>query len=263
MKINKTKYKVVALFLFLLLLAPVAGNAQNNVVTRENKENIAGRILNMIRESVAMLEKLFEIRRLENMNKLTGSVIQKAAHISEAQPNNCDNYYKICPVSPFGTRKEPLPEIPTSTLPQFTVKYADIKANLARIVYSISDIRDNQTMLWLNYGTSSSMLDHATSRANVSYGIMGRHGIDDADFLIAVPSESVCSYASSTSLAFPDFGAFSIYNPNPPTYYFRIEAQNNLGTFFTPSLALAPLSFQFDNFCGEQTYYYEDLLTDL
>ncbi len=174
----------------------------------------------------------------------------------ETQTNDCNNYDKICPISPFGTRKEPVPETPTSTVPQITAKYAYINANLAKIVYSISDIHDNQTELWINYGTSSSTLNHASSKANVSYGIMGRHGIDDADFLIAVPSESVCLYASSTS---PAFGTFSIYNPNPPIYYFRFEVHNNLGTFFTPSLDSPSFSFQFDNFCGEQTYYIDDL----
>lgn len=179
--------------------------------------------------------------------------------LSNAQKNpgidDCNNYDKICPISPFGTRKEPVPEIPTSTIPQITVKYADIKANLARIVYSISDIRDNQTTLWLNYGTSSSVLANTTSPANVSFGITGRHGIDDVDFLIAVPPESVCSYVDAEETD----EQFILYNPDSPTYYFRFGIQNNLGIFFTPSLELPPFSFQFDSFCGEQTYYIDDL----
>jgi hypothetical protein len=188
-----------------------------------------------------------------------------AAPVQTPQYGDCDNYGIICPVSPFGTREEPLPEIPTSTVPQITVKYADIKANLARIVYSISDIQDNQTALLINYGTSSFALDHTTSRTNVSYGITGRHGLDDGDFLIVAPSESVCSYIDfeEASPDFPEYGMLPLYNPEVPTYYFRFETQNNLGTFFTPSLDLPPFSFQFDSFCGEQTYYIEDLQSDL
>lgn len=249
------KQKTVIALLFVFLLMPAISSAQVNEEMSQGKKITIGQVLSFIKDKISALEQLLILQR-QISGSITGSIIQKIELAAGSQTNNCDNYEKICPISPFGTRKEPVPETPTSTIPQITVKYADIKANLAKIVYSISDIRDNQTMLWLNYGTSSSALDHATFRANVSYGITGRHGIDDADFLIVVPSESVCLYASSTSSA---FGAFSIYNPNPPIYYFRFEAQNNLGTFFTPSPELPPFSFQFDGFCGEQTYYIDDL----
>ncbi|MEK7546909.1 MAG: hypothetical protein AAB536_01885 [Patescibacteria group bacterium] len=250
---NKT---TATIFLCLSLLIPLMASAQE---IQEHNLNVIGQILSLIKEKVEALEKLFAIHKKQIAESGTGLIIHKITSVFETQSDDCDNYYKICPISPFGTRKEPLPEIPTSTVPQFTVKYADIKANLARIVYSISDIRDNQTTLWLNYGTSSSVLDHTTSRANVSYGITGRHGIDDADFLIAIPSESVCLYVDTEETE----EQFLLYNPDPPTYYFRFEASNNLGTFFTPSLDLPPFHFQFDNFCGEATYYIDDLQTDL
>lgn len=172
------------------------------------------------------------------------------------QSEDCDNYLKICPVSPFGTHGKPLPEIATSTVPEITVKYADIKANSAKIFYSLSDIQDNQTAIWINYGTSSSSaLENATTPANVSYGITGRHGIDGADFLISAPPESICSYVNGEETN----EQFLLYNPDVPTYYFRFEMQNNLGTFFVPSPDLPPFGFRFDDFCGEQTYYIGDL----
>src|SRR3989344_5690872 len=99
------KQKTAALFLFVSLLVPTISSAQGNGEIVQNK-TITGQILSLIKDKIETLGELLVVQR-QISESITGSIVQKNAPTTGSQSDDCNNYDKICPISPYGTYKEP------------------------------------------------------------------------------------------------------------------------------------------------------------